>query len=54
MLHATYTQGNQVDSQLLMIGNQIVNVTLDLSFGDILCFRFQMGHVSPSEASTLQ
>jgi hypothetical protein len=32
-LHATCTQGNRVDSWLLMVGSQIVNLTPSLSFG---------------------
>jgi hypothetical protein len=32
-------QGNWIDSRLLMIRNQIANLTLDLSFGHNLCFR---------------
>jgi hypothetical protein len=33
MWHVTCTQGNQGDSQLLMVGSQIINLTFDLSFG---------------------
>ncbi len=39
MSHATYTQGNQVDSRLLVVKSQIVNLIPDLSFGHNLCFR---------------
>jgi hypothetical protein len=39
MLHTTFTQGNRVDSQLLVIGSQIANLTPDLYFGRNLCFR---------------
>jgi hypothetical protein len=39
MWHATYTQGNQGDSKLLMISSQIANLTPDLSFGHNLCFK---------------
>jgi hypothetical protein len=39
MLHVTWTQGNLVDSRLLVIGSQIANLTPDSSFGHILCFR---------------
>jgi hypothetical protein len=37
--HATCTQGNQVDSWLLMVGSQTVNLTFGLSFGHNLCFK---------------
>jgi hypothetical protein len=37
--HTTCTQGNRVDFGLLMIGNQIANLTPDLSFGHNLCFK---------------
>jgi hypothetical protein len=39
MSHATYTQGNLVDSRLLVVGSQTVNLIPDLSFGHNLCFR---------------
>jgi hypothetical protein len=39
MSHTTCTQGNWVNSQLLVVGNQIVNLTPDLSFGHNLCFK---------------
>jgi hypothetical protein len=39
ILHATCTQGNQVDSWLLVVGNQIANLTPGLSFGHNLCFK---------------
>jgi hypothetical protein len=47
MLHVTYTQGNWVDPQLLMVGSQTANLTLNPSFGHNLCLGTQMGHVSP-------
>ncbi len=47
MLHATYTQGNRIDSQLLMVENQIANLTPGPSFGNNLCFKLQIGHASP-------
>jgi hypothetical protein len=47
MSHTTCTQGNQGDSQLLVVGSQIVNLTPDLSFDYNLCVKFQMGHTSP-------
>jgi hypothetical protein len=43
MTQATYTQGNRVDSQLLVVGNQIVNLTPNLSFGHNLCFKCPNG-----------
>ncbi len=43
MLHITYTQGNQVDSRLLVVGSQIANLTSDLSFGHNLCFEYPNG-----------
>jgi hypothetical protein len=45
--HATWTQGNWVDSRLLVIGNQITNLTCDLSFGHKLCFRSPNGLRDP-------
>jgi hypothetical protein len=39
MSHATYTQGKLGDSWLLVVGNQIANLTLDLSFGHNLCLK---------------
>ncbi len=47
MLHITCMQGNRGDSWLLMVGSQIANLTLNLSFGYNLCFSIQMGHASP-------
>jgi len=43
MLHATWTQGNQGDSWLLVVRNQIANLTPDPSFGLNLCFRCPNG-----------
>jgi hypothetical protein len=37
MWHATCTQGNRVDSWLLVVRNQTANLTPDLSFGHNLC-----------------
>jgi hypothetical protein len=37
--HATCTQVNQVDSQLLMVRSQTANLTSNLSFGHNLCFK---------------
>jgi len=39
MSHATYTQGNRVDSRLLVVRSQIANSILDPFFGQNLCFR---------------
>ncbi len=39
MSHVACTQGNRVDSWLLVVRNQIANMTSDLSFGHNLCFR---------------
>jgi hypothetical protein len=47
MLHAACTQGNQVDSQLLVVGSQTTNLTPDLSFGHNLCFRYTNGWCEP-------
>ncbi len=35
----TWTQGNWVDSWLLVVGSQVANLTPNLSFGHNLCFR---------------
>ncbi len=47
MSHATWTQGNQVDSRLLMVGSQTANLTPNLSFGHNLCFRCSNGRCEP-------
>ncbi len=47
MSHATCMQGNRVDSQLLMVGSQIANLTLNLSFGHNLCFKCPNGWCKP-------
>jgi hypothetical protein len=54
MSHATCTQGNWVDSRLLMVGNQTANLTPDLSFGHNLCFRCPNGHASPFQTYKFQ
>jgi len=41
------TQGNQGDSQLLMLGSQIANLTLDPSFGHNLCLKCPNGSCEP-------
>jgi hypothetical protein len=47
MWHVTCTQGNWVDTWLLMVGSQIANLTPDLSFGHNLCFRHPNGWCKP-------
>jgi len=47
MWHATCTQGNQVDSWLLMVGSQTANLTPDLFFCHNLCFRCPNGLCEP-------
>jgi hypothetical protein len=41
--YATYTQGNWVDSWLLMVESQIANLTPNPSFGHNLCFKCRNG-----------
>jgi hypothetical protein len=45
--HATCTQGNQVDSQLFMVGSQTTRLIPDLFFGHKLCFRCPNGSCKP-------
>jgi hypothetical protein len=47
MLHTTCTQGNQVNSWLLVVENQTAHSTPGPSFSHNLCCKFQMGHASP-------
>jgi hypothetical protein len=47
MSHATYTQGNLVDSQLFVVGSQTTNLTPSLSFDHKLCFRCANGSCKP-------
>jgi len=47
MLHAICTHGNRVDSWLLVVGSQIVNLTPGSSFGHNLCFRCPNGQCKP-------
>jgi hypothetical protein len=56
MLHVACTQGNRVDSQLLVVGSQIANLTVrpisanltpDLSFGRNLCYKCSIGWCKP-------
>ncbi len=43
MFHVTYTQGNRIDSWLLVVGSQTANLIPNLSFGHNLCFRCPNG-----------
>jgi hypothetical protein len=54
MSHATYTQGNQVDSRLPVIRSQIASLTPNLSFGHNFVSDVQIGHASPFWISKLQ
>jgi hypothetical protein len=47
MWHVTCTQENWVNFWLLVVGNQIANLTPDLSFGHNLCFRCPNGWCEP-------
>jgi hypothetical protein len=47
MLHATWTQGNRVDSRLLVVESQIANLTPGPSSGHNLCFRCPNGWCKP-------
>jgi hypothetical protein len=47
MLHTTYMQENLVDSWLLVVGNQIANLTPGPSFGHNLCFKCLNGPCKP-------
>jgi hypothetical protein len=47
MLHATYTQGNRVDSWLLVVGSQIVNLTPAFPLAITCVLDVQMGVVRP-------
>jgi hypothetical protein len=47
-LHGTCTQGNQVDSRLLMVRSQITNPTFDPSFGHNLRLRCPNGSCEPT------
>ncbi len=47
MCHITYKQGNQGDSQLLMIGSQIGNLIFGPSFSHNLCFKYSNGSCKP-------
>jgi hypothetical protein len=47
MSHGTCTQGNRINSQLLVVGSQTANLTTDLSFGHNLCFKHPNGWCEP-------
>jgi hypothetical protein len=47
MFHVASTQGNQVDSGLLVVVSQIVNLTPGPSFAHNLCFRCPNGQCEP-------
>jgi hypothetical protein len=47
MWHATCTQGNWVNSRLLVVGSQTTNLIPGLSFGHNLCFRHPNGWCKP-------
>jgi hypothetical protein len=47
MSHTTCTQGNWVDSRLLVVGSQIANLTPGHSFGHNLCYRCPNGQCEP-------
>ncbi len=47
MSHATYTQGNQGDSWLLMVRSQIANLTPGPFFGHNLCLKCPNGSWEP-------
>jgi hypothetical protein len=47
MWHATCTQGNWGNSQLLVVGSQTANLTPNPSFGHNLCFKCPNGSCEP-------
>jgi hypothetical protein len=47
MSHITCTQGNQGNSWLLVVGNQIVNLVLAPSFVHSLCLKYLNGSCEP-------
>jgi hypothetical protein len=47
MWHVTFTQVNQGNSWLLVVGSQIGNLTLDPSFDHNLCFKYPNGSCEP-------
>jgi hypothetical protein len=52
--HSTCTHHDQVDSQLLVVGSQIANLTPGPSFSHNLCYSVQMAHARPFRTSTFQ
>jgi hypothetical protein len=47
MSHVSCTQGNWVDSQLLVVGSQTTSLTPSLSFDHNLCFKCPNGQCEP-------
>jgi hypothetical protein len=47
MCHATYKYVIQGDLQLLVVGSQIDTLTLNLSFGHNLCYKYLNGSYEP-------
>jgi len=47
MWHATYMQGNQGDSWLLVVASQISSLIFGPSFGHNLCFKYPNGSCKP-------
>jgi hypothetical protein len=47
MPHVTFTHGNRVDSRLLVVGSQIVNLTPGHSFGHNLRYKCPNGRCEP-------
>jgi hypothetical protein len=47
MLHATCTLGNRVDSWILVVENQTINLIFSFSFDHNLCFRCPNGSCEP-------
>jgi hypothetical protein len=47
MSHATCTQGNRINSRLLVVRSQTANLTLAPSFGHNLCFKCPNGSYKP-------
>ncbi len=45
--HTTFTQGNQGNYRLLVVGSQIGNLTFDPSLGNNLCFKYPNGSCEP-------
>jgi hypothetical protein len=54
MSHITCTWGNWVNSQFLMVGSQIANLTFNLLLAITCVSDVQMGHVSPFQTFTVQ